>query len=375
MGTLQRTETLAHRLGTNGRVSIKTIGGLLRVRGIEGEEARMTVAYRIRAADHASAERALETGRVLVDRGPGSLEVETPERRLSTGLAWLFGGARVGADIAIDVPWGTQVRLETMSGSIEALSMIGDQKYRTVAGDIRLWGLGGLVEAGTISGSISLDAGGDLRLRGNTISGGIEVRAYVFHGMILSSTSGGIAVVGAFDPAGDYRAESISGSVRLTPLSGVTAELRTVSGSIISDIEHRVEGGRGFWRSIVGDGRSVFHVNSTSGGLRLLAPSPEDRAVSASAPAAPAGSAPEAPAASSATAGTAAQRAEAEAEGVGAQAGDPSAAQSVESWNPDETADPSGDIAEEQELAVLQALERGEIGVDEAAERLDRSRR
>jgi len=219
MGTLERTETLAHRLGTSGRMSIKTIGGLLRVRGIDGEEARMTVAYKIRATDHASAERALETGRVLIDRGPGSLEVETPERRLSSGLAWLFGGARVSADIAIDVPWGTRVRLETMSGSIEALSLIGDQKYRTVSGDIRLWGLGGIVEAGSISGSISLDRGGDLRLRCNTISGGIRARANCFHGMILSSTSGGISVVGALDPAGDYRAESISGSVSLTPLS------------------------------------------------------------------------------------------------------------------------------------------------------------
>jgi len=327
----------------------------------------MTVAYRIRATDHASAERALETGRVLVDRGPGSLEVETPERRLSTGLAWLFGGARVSANIGIDVPWGTRVRLETMSGSIEALSLVGDQKYRTVSGDIRLWGLGGLVEAGSISGSISLEGGGDLRLRCNTISGGIKVRANVFHGMILSSTSGGISVVGAFDPAGDYRAESISGSVGLTPLSGVTAELRTVSGSIVSDIEHRMEGGRGFWRSIVGDGRSVFHVNSTSGSLRLLAASPEDRMVAASAPSAT-GPESEAPAASSPVAGAAAERAEVEAE-------ESSPAESVESWNPEETADASGDVPEEEELAVLQALERGEIGVDEAAERLDRSRR
>ncbi|MGZ6265334.1 MAG: hypothetical protein ACXWN4_00315 [Candidatus Limnocylindrales bacterium] len=352
MGTLERTETLAHRLGTNGRISIKTIGGLLRVRGIDGEEARMTIAYRIRATDHAAAERALETGRILVDRGPGSLEVETPERRLSSGLAWLFGGARVSADIAIDVPWGTQVRLETMSGSIEAISLIGDQKYRTVAGDIRLWGLGGLVEAGTISGSISLDSGGDLRLRCNTISGGIRARANCFHGMILSSTSGSIAVVGALDPAGDHRAESISGTVSLTPLTGVTAELRTVSGSITSEIEHRVEGGRGFWRSIVGDGSSAFRVNSTSGGLKLLAARPEDRPAAAPGPSATA-------AASSAT-GTPAGREEAE---------------SSESWDPDETADANGGPAQEEELAVLQALERGDIGVDEAAERLDRARR
>jgi hypothetical protein len=365
MGTLERTETLAHRLGTSGRISIKTIGGLLRVRGIDGEEARMTVAYKIRATDHASAERALETGRVLVDRGPGSLEVETPERRLSSGLAWLFGGARVSADIAIDVPWGTRVRLETMSGSIEAISLIGDQKYRTVSGDIRLWGLGGIVEAGSISGSIGLDSGGDLRLRCNTISGGIRARANCFHGMILSSTSGGISVIGALDPAGDYRAESISGSVSLTPLSGVTAELRTVSGSIVSEIEHRVEGGRGFWRSIVGDGRSAFRVNSTSGGLHLLAARPEDRTVAASGPAASTSPESGASVSSSPTPATAADGAVAEPE-------ESAPVESVESWNPEETPESQSDLAQDEELAVLQALERGEIGVDEAAERLDR---
>jgi hypothetical protein len=368
MGTLERTETLAHRLGTSGRMSIKTIGGLLRVRGIDGEEARMTVAYRIRATDHASAERALETGRVLIDRGPGSLEIETPERRLSSGLAWLFGGARVSADIAIDVPWGTRVRLETMSGSIEAISLIGDQKYRTVSGDIRLWGLGGIVEAGSISGSIALDRGGDLRLRCNTISGGIRARANCFHGMILSSTSGGISVVGELDPAGDYRAESISGGVSLTPLSGVTAELRTVSGSIVSEIEHRVEGGRGFWRSIVGDGRAAFRVNSTSGGLHLLAARPEDRTVAASGPAASASTAAETSVTPPPAPATVAAQVTAEPE-------ESAPAESVESWNPEETAESQGDLAQDEELAVLQALERGEIGVDEAAERLDRSGR
>ena len=48
-------------------------------------------------------------------------------------------------------------------------------------------------------------------------------------------------------------------------------------------------------------------------------------------------------------------------------------------WYSDEAGAPgeneAEDAAEDQELAVLQALERGEIGVDEAAERLDRSRR
>ena len=392
MGTLERRETLTHRLGPAGRISIKTVTGMLRVRGIEGEDVHVTVTYRIRAADHASAERALESGRVLVDRGPDSLEIETPERRLSTGLAWLFGGARVSADFVVEVPWGAKLNFETMSGSVEAMNLVGDQKYRTVSGDIRLWNLGGLVEAGTISGGITLDGGTALRLRANTISGSIRARAGLFHSVTLSTTSGGITVVGALDPAGDHRAESISGSVDLTPLSGVTAELKTVSGSVRSEVEHRVEGSRGFWRAVVGDGSAILRVNSTSGSLRLLAPRPSDTpggaAPQGAASAAPTGTpvAPTTPAGAPPAAGATAAGGPvftvpatesvltpaAAAADETARGEDP-----AESWNPDETAEEAADYerddrADAEELAVLQALERGEIGVDEAAAKLER---
>ena len=366
MGTLERTETLTHRIGSGGRISVKTISGRLRVRGIEGEEARLTVTYRIRAADQASAERALETGRVIVDRGPGSLEVETPERRLSTGLAWLFGGARVGADITVDVPWGTRIRYETMSGSIEAAALVGDQKYRTISGDIRLWSLGGLVEVGSITGSITLDSGGDIRLRATTVSGAIRVRARRFYDLAVSSTSGSIGIVGALDPSGNHRTESISGGVELTPLNGVTAELRAVSGSINSNVEHRLEGSRGYWRSIVGDGQALFRVNSTSGGLRILAARPGDYVVPEAAPGAPSTPPPDS---SDETPTTPAEPA------ADTTAEESSLRETGETWNPDETGDADADLAGDEELAVLQALERGEIDVDEAAERLERSRR
>ncbi len=395
MGTLERTETLAHRIGANGHVSVKTLSGALRVRGVEGEEARLTVTYRIRAADQPSAERALETGRILVDRGPGSLAIETPERRLSTGLAWLFGGARVGADVSLEVPWGTRIRYETMSGSIEAVALVGDQKYRTVSGDIRMWSLGGLIEAGSISGSITLESGGDVRLRANTVSGAVRVRARRFHGTTLSTTSGSIAIVGELDPAGDHRAESISGSVDLTPLNGVTAELRAISGSISSQVEHRLEGGRGYWRSIVGDGRAVFKANSTSGGLRILAAQPGDRVVPPAAPAtAAAPAAPVAPSTGAAAtaggeppvsggrgidsdlaAGQAVSANAVSANAVSAYEEESGPLETAETWNPDELGEAESDVAEDEQLAVLQALERGEIGVDEAADRLDRSRR
>ena len=383
MGTLERRETLTHRLGPGGRLSVKTVTGMLRVRGIEGEDAHVTVNYRIRAADHASAERALESGRVIIDRGAGSLDIETPERRLSTGLAWLFGGARVSAHIVVEVPWGAKLRFETMSGSIEAINLVGDQKYRTVSGDIRLWNLGGLVEAGTISGGIALDGGTALRLRASTISGGIRARAGLFHSLDLSTTSGGMTIVGALDPAGDFRAESISGGLALTPLSGMTAELKTVSGSVHSEVEHRVEGARGFWRAIVGDGRALIRVNSTSGSLRLLAPRPSDTAA-AGAPATAGntgGLTGDAGTAAESNIGAEAEPIAAPATPVDAAAAEGAAGErAAERWNPDETTEETADQerddrADDDELAVLQALERGEIGVDEAAARLERARR
>jgi hypothetical protein len=374
MGTLVRTETLVHKIGTEGRISVKSISGRLRVGGIDGEEARLTVSYRIRAGDQAAAERALETGRVLVDRGPSWLDVETPERRISTGLAWLFGGARVGADISLEVPWGTKVRIETMSGSIEAIALVGDQKYRTVSGDVRLWGLGGLVEASSISGQVSLDNGGDVRLRASSVSGAVKVRARCFYGMTVNTTSGGIAVAGVLDPSGDYRADSISGSVSLTPMSGVTAELRTISGSVTSEIENRVEGGRGFWRAIVGDGRTLFKVNSTSGGLRILAPGRD------------AGQPQPNPAATGAHTGA---RGDAATDAATDAAGEPAPGTATgepadESWTFDEAGEPGDAERTEasaqpavasEELTVLRALERGEISVDEAASRLEKARR
>jgi hypothetical protein len=365
MGTLERTETLTHRLGSDGLVTIKAVGGAIRARGIDGDEARVAVVYRIRAHDQASAERALETGRVQIERGERWLEIETPERRLSTGLAWLFSGARVNADISIELPWGSTVRLETLSGGIEAVSLTGDQKYRTISGDVRLWSVGGPVDAGTVSGSFMLDKGLDVWLRASTVSGSVRARAERFRSTSISSTSGGMTIAGAFDPAGQHKADSISGGMDLTPFSGLTVELKSVSGSIRADSPIRVEGGRGQSRAVFGDGLARLRVSSTSGSLRVTAPPPAETEPASAGD----DSFDRAPTPGPAPASSPAS----------AESAEPTA---TESWTAgtdgdDGSAEPTEDSTEgdEDELAVLYALERGEIGVDEAADRLEKPRR
>ena len=340
MGTLERTEIVTAPLGKAGRVAIKSIGGHLSVRGIEGEEARVTISYRIRATDQLAAEHALDTGRVLVDRAAGKLRIETPERRLSTGLAWLLGGCRVSADISAEVPWGTEVKLETMGGSVDAASLTGEQKYRTVSGEIRLHSLAGPVDAGTLSGPITLDRGGEIWLRANTVSGQIRADAVLFRGLALSTTSGGIQIAGHLDPKGTFRADSISGGVDVTAMSGVRVELRSISGGVQPGRGARVGGYRGNWQATVGDGRALLAVHTTSGGLRLTesvpAPAPATAPLPESAPAAP-------PADS-------------------------------EAWSPEEESgeETAKEERENDQLEILAALERGEIGVDEASALLER---
>jgi hypothetical protein len=253
-----------------------------------------------------------------------------------------------------------------------------------VSGYIHLWGSGGLIEASSISGQVTLDNGGDVRLRASSVSGSVKARARRFYGMTVNTTSGGIAVAGALDPSGDYRADSISGSVSLTPMSGVTAELRTISGGVTSELENRVEGGRGFWRAIVGDGRTYFKVNSTSGGLRILAPGPDVE------PTQPA------PADSMAEQAEGGQESEGQSAALDRSPAGPANAgddrlSAEESWTVDELPDAAPSEGQRaldrpqsngsrsggspEELDVLRALERGEISVDEAAAKLERARR
>ena len=131
--------------------------------------------------------------------------------------------------------------------------------------------------------------------------------------------------------------------------------------------------------SEVGDGLAGFKVNSTSGSLRILAARPGDQVVGSVAPAAPSTppAAPVPPAAPSTPAASGSAEAPAAAAKPTPDAIDEEAEprETAETWNPDESGDVEEDRADDEELAVLQALERGEIGVDEAAERLERSRR
>jgi len=118
------------------------------------------------------------------------------------------------------MPRGARLEVETVSAPIDASDLIGDVVLGSISGDIRLKGNLRTIEAETVSGTITLEDGGDLREGSfETVSGLIRARAN-------------------FMPRGRFDFDTVSGTIELSVPPGLAAnfEVETFSGRIDSDI-------------------------------------------------------------------------------------------------------------------------------------------
>ncbi|HEX5466317.1 MAG TPA: DUF4097 family beta strand repeat-containing protein [Candidatus Limnocylindrales bacterium] len=321
-------ERIAHVIGAQGRLIVRLAEGEVVLHGVDGET--VTVVDRSGRRD------------VVTRRGPGLLEVGTPNDLPPTaggGSPGRLAGAltfRVGrqprADLDIQVPRAASVDVILVSASVQAGGLAGEQHYKTVSGDVVVNdAAGGPIQAESISGNVIVRGRGRLAVRAKTISGDVEVAAGEFEALQAQTTSGDARLSGVLR-TGEHRIDTISGSALLATGGGVTVVARTISGDVATNLPHRATGGFGRRTLVIGDGTARLTFHSMSGdldvsGLPTPVPSPADEAQ------APIETAP------------------------------------TEAAAPRPTAisvDPLG----EQRLAILQALEGGEIDVDEAGRRL-----
>ena len=319
-----------HPIGTDGLFLLRMRGGAARLRGVDGETVRVRT-----DAD-------LE-GSFRVERGEGSLSIQAAQTfDLRVGRR-----AAHAPEFDVDLPHRATVVVEVASADLTADSLRGDQRYRTVSGDLSLRSVAGSVEIDAVSGDVRLSAAGELALRARTVSGDLEVRAGRIANLGVTTTSGDVRFAGELATGTTHRIETVSGDMTLALAGGVRLVASSLAGDVRSDVPHRSEGGRGHRTLIVGDARSTLETSSMSGSVRLVqardidsigqgpveapvAPEPPPPAL----PAPPA--VPEPPAA-------------------------PSLAEPIATARDDE-----------ERLAVLRALERGEIDVAEAGRQLAR---
>jgi hypothetical protein len=318
MATFHRTQEIEHDIGPEGQFALRVTSPDVEIRAIDGGTARVRIEYELRAASDANADEAFERLRYAVSAGNGSLEISEPKRS-SSGIGALAGilglsGDRVEARIVAELPRRVRLGLTGVSADVTVIGLRGVQDLKTVSGDLVLSDVGGSLSITGVSSDVSIRADEPVTLRAKTVSGDLSAFAPRLNDVHVSSVSGDIELEGDLGAGVTHRFETVSGDLTLGVVGGVTLQVRGLSSDVDVSVAHRSEGSRDRRRYVIGDGAASVEFHSMSGDVSVHAA----RRVAAPPPAQPA----------------------------------------------------PPPMAEDAQLAVLRALERGEIDVEEATRRL-----
>jgi hypothetical protein len=317
---------IEHAIGIDGRLDVRLPSAELSLRAVDGEAIRVYTPDGKPLPDH-----------VEVRRDVHGLTIRQPSE---SRFGLTFGTGPRAIVLVVEIPRAAETAVEIASGRIEATGLGGHQAYRSVSGDIRLEDIGGQVEATLVSGDLDVTVDGTAAFTIKTVSGDVEVRDGALDSLRIATTSGDVRVASRLARGRGHAIETLSGDVDLAVGGDLRISARTLSGDLRSELPHRSEGRMGRRTLVIGDGGTEIDFRSVSGDLRVRDVLERGVAAADRAPAGP-------PA-----------------------VGQPLAAAAVDIDGPAGQDGPPDQPADDDRLAILKALERGEIDVAEATARL-----
>jgi hypothetical protein len=319
MARYVRTQTIEHPIGADGRVVMKVASADVRLHGTDNVHAVMRATYDIAASTEADADAIFDRTRMRVAAGSGALAIEeSGGSSLGDVIGRLLTSrGNVDVELELELPRRARLVLETVSGEVTAEGLRGDQRITTTSGDLYIGDAGGTLRIETVSGDMVIRAAQPVGVRAQTVSGDLALTAPRIEAMRAQTVSGDVELEGELSPAGEFRLETVSGDVAVGLLGDASFEVRGISSDIDSDIDHRIEGRLDRRRLVIGSGEPTVIFSSMSGDLAVRRPRRIVLATAAEVP-----------------------------------------------------APPSRALDEAEQMAVLEALERGEISVEEATRRL-----
>ena len=277
------------------------------------------------------------------------------------GKASIGFGEHDWPDIAVEVPRliGGRIEVHSANGDVHVEEFTGEIALNTMSGDLHVDRTGGNHTLQSANGDLRIE-GASGRLIARAASGDVRVNSAQIDRFEIQTASGDILVDATLAGDGPFRAQTASGDVRLTVRRpavrgaepAATLTFLSVSGEAHVATPFR-QAGRGRWQSGAGERGPQIDITTVSGDLNAAIAATESAVAAGSGRTPyqddmpPAPSMPVAPADGS-------QR---EREPVNTDA------------RPDAARPTAPDSAER--LAVLEAVERGEIDVEEALRRLD----
>jgi hypothetical protein len=319
----ERVTEQQFEVGPAPALVIRNVSGRIRI------EAGQEGIIRIRATRHGSA-RAMANTTVEIERDGDRITVQTGPAH-SHPLRLGFNLSSVDYDVT--VPPHCEVRAKAVSADVIVRGTQAPVSVETVSGDVSLEQGAGSYGITTVSGDVvSRGLSGELALR--TTSGDARITASRLTSFNLNTVSGDVIIESPLIAGQHYFAKTVSGDLHvLVPEgTGVTVQMKSVSGSVKSELPAEIiKAGRRSWQGRINGGGATLEMQSVSGDLRIA------RGMQA-------------------TEGT---------EPAGDQSAD-------EPREPSAAPEPSAPVAEDSEmLAILKALEAGDITLDEATSRLE----
>jgi len=309
--------SIEQQIGPRGRFSLRQAAGEIVVRGVEGDRAR------VRATDGRALDEVFD-----IDAADGRLELRQKER-FGFGLKVFRSGS---PEVEVEVPHGASVSVDTASADLEVSDLDGKKEFRLASGDAKFLRLAGSVEVQTVSGDVELEGQAIVELGLRSVSGDVRVRVPRLKRLEMSTTSGDLWVDAELAGDGPFALRSISGDATIVGRTGIRIEAESITGDLSSELPSKRESSAGRKVMTVGRPGATLNFKSVSGDLRVVQPR------DAAAPEAPTPPAPPAPPAGAGPA-------------------------------PEPTA---GDDNDQTRLEILRELERGDITVAEATDRLAR---
>ncbi len=220
---------------------------------------------------------AADTDRITVrtrDGRPTHLDIEADREavtiREKEPIGLVITRGRPTASLDITVPASIEVATDIASGDTETHGLRGSQRHRSASGDLRLFDAAGPIELTTVSGAAVMELAGEADLTVRTVSGNLAVAGGSLAGVRISTTSGDVRLDSPLTGRSGNDIETLSGDASIRISGGVRVDARTVSGDLVTDLPHRSDGRMGRRTLIVGDGRIEVAFRSVSGGLRVL---------------------------------------------------------------------------------------------------------
>jgi hypothetical protein len=369
-GRIERTFTLSP--GTVPTIVARTPSGTMQIHGEERADVAVTITCDPADAIGRDLEIILEEREATIHA-----EVRGPHRGDSP-FGWLRGNVRIAmvihtpirSDIEAEGA-STSMDLERLDGTIRARTASGDIRadrltqrvtVQTASGDIRSHVLSGDVRLQTASGDVSLERGdGDLKIQSasgdvaldhligtldvTTASGDCRVRASALASCRAKTASGDLTVATPLAPNGEYDFGTVSGDLLLQvpDETRMTVAMKTVSGDLSCALPATSDGGKRSRTLTVNGGGVPVRVRSVSGDCTIRAAGNDLPSLPATPSVTHAAPPPPAPHASAT----------------------PMAREANSAVQPGA---PEDGLSET--LAVLQAVERGELSIDEAMAKL-----